>query len=149
MTIAPPHRVAYVQPAVTLRAPGLQNHLVELAVLLDEGDVALQALLVGDEDVGCLAQRVLTARHAAYGEIELRTTVAARDGDDAAVLAKRLQHHLAEHHQSDDDHRLLRRVVDAILDGGARTKKLAKGEMGGEEHPLHPLLFQLCVFHKH
>ena len=125
MTISPPHRVAYVQPSVSLGPTGLQYHLVELAVLLDEGDVTLQRLLVGDEDVGSLAQRVLTARHASYGEVELRTTVAARDGDDAAMLAKRLQDHLAEHHQTDDDHRLLRRVVDAILDGGTRTEKLS------------------------
>ena len=62
--VLPPHGVAYVQPAL-LAGGGttrLQYHLVELAVLLDEVSILLQNLIVGDEDVGSLAQCVLTAR---------------------------------------------------------------------------------------
>lgn len=143
LTILPPHGVTYVQPAVLAGrgAARLQDQLVEGAARFYEFSVLRQNLLVRDEDVGSLAQGMLTARYAMHGEVELRTAIPARDGDDAAMQTKRFQHLLAQHHQSDDDHGALWSVVDAILDGGARAEKLSEGEVSGEEHLLHPLQF--------
>ena len=143
LTILPPHGVAYVQPAVFSGrgAARLQDQLVEGAARFYEFSVLRQNLLVRDEDVGSLAQGMLTARYAMHGEVELRTAIPARDGDDAAMQTKRFQHLLAQHHQTDDDHGALWSVVDAILDGGARAEKLSEGEVSGEEHLLHPLQF--------
>ena len=115
-------------------AARLQDQLVEGAARFYEFSVLRQNLLVRDEDVGSLAQSMLTARYAMHGEVELRTAIPARDGDDAAMQTKRFQHLLAQHHQTDDNHGALWRVVDAILDGGARAEKLSEGEVSGEEH---------------
>ena len=76
-------------------ATRLQDHLVEMAMLLDEAGILLQNLIVGDEEVGSLAQGMLTARYAMHGKVELRTAIPARDGDDAAMQTKRFQHLLA------------------------------------------------------
>ena len=106
-------------------ATRFQDHLVEMTMLLDEAGILLQNLIVGDEEVGSLAQGVLTARHAVHSQVQLRTAIATRNGDDSEILSQGFQYLLAEHHQADDDDGILRRVVDAILDGGDRTEKLS------------------------
>ena len=87
MSVGAPHGVAHVQPSVfSWRcASWLDYHLVEVALLLDEPSVFHQRLLVGDEDVGSLAQGVLAGGYAVYGEVELWASVSAGDGDDAAL----------------------------------------------------------------
>jgi len=127
MAVGATHGVAHVQPSVLsgLCASWLQYHLVEVALVLDEAGIFLQRLLVGDEDVGGLSQGMLAGGHAVYGEVELWASVAAGDGDDAAVLSEGFEHLFAERHQSDDDEAVVRRVVDAILDGGARAEEFS------------------------
>ena len=121
MPVLAAQRIAHVQPTPVLRTLRLQNHLVELAMVADKGRELLQLLLVGDEDVGSLAQRVLTARHAVNGEVQPWTAISTGHYHHAAMLAQRFQHILAEQHQSGNHDDVLRCVVDAILDGGART----------------------------
>ena len=121
MPVPAPQRIAHMQPPSVLRALGLQNHLVELAMVADKGRELLQLLLAGDEDVGSLAQRMLTARHAVNGEVQLRTAISTGNHHHAAMQAQGFKYTLAEQHQSRNHDGVLRRVVDAILDGGART----------------------------
>ena len=121
MPVPVPQRIAHMKPTSVLRALRLQNHLVELAMVADKGRELLQLLLAGDEDVGSLAQRVLTARHAVNGEVQLRTAISTCNHHHAAMLAQGFKYALAEQHQSGNHDGVLRCVVDAILDGGART----------------------------
>ena len=121
MPVPVAQRIAHMQPPSVLRALGLQNHLVELAMVADKGRKLLQLLLVGDEDVSSLAQRVLTARHAVNGEVQPWTAISTGNHHHAAMLAQGFKDAFAEQHQSGNHDGVLRRVVDAILDGGART----------------------------
>ena len=88
MPVPAPQRIAHMQPTSVLRALRLQNHLVELAMVADKGRELLQLLLVGDEDVGSLAQRMLTARHAVNGEVQLWTAISTGNHHHAAMLAQ-------------------------------------------------------------
>lgn len=139
--------VAHVQPSLEGLSAWLENHLVEVAVLLDEVHVLHERLVVGDEDVGGLAQCVLAVDGSAHLKVEQLASVAAVDSDGSEVGSEGFEHFLAEHHQSDDDDDVWRCVVDATLDGCSRLDEFAEGEVGREEHLLHSLLFLLCVFH--
>ena len=100
MPVPVAQRIAHMQPPSVLRALGLQNHLVELAMVADKGRELLQLLLVGDEDVGSLTQRVLTARHTMNGEVQLWTAISTRYDHYPTLLAQWFQHILAKQHQS-------------------------------------------------
>lgn len=121
MPVTTPNGIAHMQPAPMLRALRLQNHLVEIAVVANKGRELLQLLLVGDEDVGSLTQRVLTARHTMNGEVQLWTAISTRYDHYPTLLAQWFQHILAKQHQSGNHDYMLRCVVDAILNGCART----------------------------
>ena len=90
-------------------------------MVANKGRELLQLLLVGDEDVGSLTQRVLTARHTMNGEIQLWTAISTRYDHYSTLLAQWFQHILAKQHQSGNHDYMLRCVVDALLNGCART----------------------------
>lgn len=114
---------------------------------MDEFHVPAHGIFVGDVDVGGLAHLVLTSEGAAHRHVQEVAAVSAGDDDAAESLSEGFEHHLAQHHHAQDEDDVGRRVVDAVPDGGARLEKLAEGEVGGEEHLMHPRLFVGCVFH--
>ena len=113
-----------VQPAVAHATAVLEEHLVEVRVADDPLEPVASHLLVGNAQVGSLAQHVLRAPHASHRPVQLLAAVAAGDADGLAiVLSQGLQDFAAQvpHGQ----HLLVARlVVDAEALGGDTLSKL-------------------------
>ena len=68
-------------------AARLQDHLVEMTMLLDEAGILLQNLIVGDEEVGSLAAYVLRGGDATHNGVHLWRAIAARDENTSETAA--------------------------------------------------------------